>query len=410
MEKYELYKLCYERAIEDATIDFFIKNPEKKFAYKSEFLTFKEISKSKLKEKLPKDFDEKFLDLALKDAFDNPLNDEIIIDEEDKVKEETLKKAINETNLLSFLNDKYLSTQNSFLNRLEDTLHILIKKEKLDEKDFSKYIEDHFYYSFSKITELKSRNLKTEVEETKMSQDTEEEKALYKALNQMFAKKKMPVLPKIEVPLKTEEEIREDIKEDLEDLEDLSRLEKLIADRFYAYVLIKYGKTKTDLLDDINAKINHSNLYREEYNKEIDKDMLTSDNPLYQKDYIYDERGMIKEKLPIIPNFKKLPRDYYISSIYSEDFFNTHERERALVEQIEAIKEEEKKKALEAEKLKNKLHTYKLILKHRLGFSNEQVSDMDDKTVLLIVEKARENGVFDRLSNKEEDGHKIRRS
>ena len=29
MEKYELYKLCYERAIEDATIDFFIKNPEK---------------------------------------------------------------------------------------------------------------------------------------------------------------------------------------------------------------------------------------------------------------------------------------------------------------------------------------------------------------------------------------------
>ena len=368
MEKYELYKLCYERAVEDATIDFFIKNPEKKFAYKSEFLTFKEISKSKLKEKLPKDFDEKFLDLALKDAFDNPLNDEITIDEEDKVKEEVLKKAINETNLLSFLNDKYLSTQNSFLNRLEDTLHLLIKKEKLDEKDFSKYIEDHFYYSFSKITELKSRNLKTEVEETKMSQDTEEEKALYKALNQMFAKKKMPVLPKIEVPLKTEEEIREDIKEDLEDLEDLSRLEKLIADRFYAYVLIKYGKTKTDLLDDINAKINHSNLYREEYNKEIDKDMLTSDNPLYQKDYIYDERGMIKEKLPIIPNFKKLPRDYYISSIYSEDFFNTHERERALVEQIEAIKEEEKKKAIEAEKLKNKLHTYTLILKHRLGF------------------------------------------
>ena len=55
MEKYELYKLCYERAIEDATIDFFIKNPEKKFAYKSEFLTFKEISKSKLKEKLPKE-------------------------------------------------------------------------------------------------------------------------------------------------------------------------------------------------------------------------------------------------------------------------------------------------------------------------------------------------------------------
>ena len=340
MEKYELYKLCYERAVEDATIDFFIKNPDKKFAYKSEFLTFKEISKSKLKEKLPKDFDEKFLDLALKDAFDDPLNDEIIIDKEDKVKEEALKKAINETNLLSFLNDKYLSTQNSFLNRLEDTLHLLIKKEKLDEKDFSKYIEDYFYYSFSKITELKSRNLKTEVEETKMSQDTEEEKALYKALNQMFAKKKMPVLPKIEVPLKTEEEIREDIKEDLEDLEDLSRLEKLIADRFYAYVLIKYGKTKTDLLDDINAKINHSNLYREEYNKEIDKDMLISDNPLYQKDYIYDERGMIKEKLPIIPNFKKLPRDYYISSIYSEDFFNTHERERALVEQIEAIKEE----------------------------------------------------------------------
>ena len=140
MEKYELYKLCYERAVEDATIDFFIKNPDKKFAYKSEFLTFKEISKSKLKEKLPKDFDEKFLDLALKDAFDNPLNDEIIIDEEDKVKEEALKKAINETNLLSFLNDKYLSTQNSFLNRLEDTLHLLIKKEKLDEKDFSKYI------------------------------------------------------------------------------------------------------------------------------------------------------------------------------------------------------------------------------------------------------------------------------
>ena len=53
MEKYELYKLCYERAEEDATIDFFIKNPEKKFAYKNEFLTLKEISKTKIKEKLP---------------------------------------------------------------------------------------------------------------------------------------------------------------------------------------------------------------------------------------------------------------------------------------------------------------------------------------------------------------------
>ena len=38
MEKYELYKLCYERAEEDATIDFFIKNPEKGFFYLEKIL------------------------------------------------------------------------------------------------------------------------------------------------------------------------------------------------------------------------------------------------------------------------------------------------------------------------------------------------------------------------------------
>ena len=70
----------------------------------------------------------------------------------------------------------------------------------------------------------------------------------------------------------------------------------MISDRFYAYVLVRFGKTKEDLLTDMNEKINHSNLYRKAYNEEIDKDMINK-NTLYQKDYIYDERGMVQEKL-----------------------------------------------------------------------------------------------------------------
>ena len=60
--------------------------------------------------------------------------------------------------------------------------------------------------------------------------------------------------------------------------------------------------------------------------------------------------------------------------------------------------------------LTNKLHTYKLILRHRLGFSNEQVSDMDDQTVISIVNQAREHGILDKEKDKEENTQERKRS
>lgn len=401
------YNKLYEETIEDAVIDFFTKNPNKKFKYKNEYLNLKDISKNVLKDKLPKDYDENFLDSVLQNMFDNQELDKNIKNEDLQTKLNILKVATEKADISGILM-KYLVTQNNFLNKLESNLNDIIDINNIDKAAFNDYLTKKDYLSFEKIANLKAQNLKREVEKSRMPQNTEEEKLVYKVLNERFSKKNIPILPKIVVPEKTEKEIEEDIKEDIEDLKDLSRLENIISDRFYAYVLVRFGKTKEDLLTDMNEKINHSNLYRKAYNEEIDKDMIKK-NTLYQKDYIYDERGMVQEKLVILPELEELPKDYYLKSIYTEEFFNAHEKDRFLVTQIEELKKEEKRKEKEEQELKNRLHTYKLILKHRLGYSNNEINDMDDKTVFSIIEEAKDNGVFDK-EQEENENHRIRRS
>ena len=396
-----IYNQAYEKSLEIAVSEFYEGNYLKKYKVNSDYLSLKDIVKNIISPNLPSNFDEKFLELFL-----------IPNEETEDLDEETSKKLFNAakaSNFLSILINDYLLKDNAFIEKFESELKKSVVREKLEEKEFFEYLDKNVIYSPSKIRDLKASNLEREVRDTKMGQDTELEKLLFKTLSSKYAKKQPVILPKIVVPQKTDEQIQEDIKEDLEDLKDISRLEKMIADRFYAYVLIRYGKTKRDLLNYLNDSINHSNLYREEYNKEIDKALVIKDK-IHQRDYVYDERGTLERKLPILPNLEELPRDYYRNSIYSEDFFATHEREKHLVEQIDQIKIEEEKKVEREKFLTNKLHTYKLILRHRLGFSNEQVSDMDDQTVISIVNQAREHGILDKEKDKEENTQERKRS
>jgi len=66
--------------------------------------------------------------------------------------------------------------------------------------------------------------------------------------------------------------------------------------------------------------------------------------------------------------------------------------------------------AEEREQFKNKMDNCKLILQDILGFSKEQLSLMDDKTILQMISKAKEKGFFEEIESEEKNKYKIKRS
>lgn len=66
--------------------------------------------------------------------------------------------------------------------------------------------------------------------------------------------------------------------------------------------------------------------------------------------------------------------------------------------------------AEEREKYKNKMDNCKLILQDILGFSKEQLSLMDDKTILQMISKAKEKGFFEEIESEEKNKYKSKRS
>ena len=66
--------------------------------------------------------------------------------------------------------------------------------------------------------------------------------------------------------------------------------------------------------------------------------------------------------------------------------------------------------AEEREQFKNKMDNYRLSLQDVLGFSKEQLTLIDDKTILQIISKTKEKGVFEELESEEENKYKIKRS
>ena len=63
--------------------------------------------------------------------------------------------------------------------------------------------------------------------------------------------------------------------------------------------------------------------------------------------------------------------------------------------------------AEEREQFKNKMDNCRLILQDILGFSKEQLSLMDDKTILQIISKAKEKGLFEERESEEKNKYKI---
>jgi|GEM_PF-5105989 len=49
----------------------------------------------------------------------------------------------------------------------------------------------------------------------------------------------------------------------------------------------------------------------------------------------------------------------------------------------------------------------RLILQDILGFSKEQLSLMDDKTILQMISKAKEKGLFEERESEEKNKYKI---
>ena len=65
---------------------------------------------------------------------------------------------------------------------------------------------------------------------------------------------------------------------------------------------------------------------------------------MYKK--ILNKEVKEEEKLEISKNLTTLPEYYYLNSIYTEEFFNTHKEEKELLKKLEELKEKEKIKIL----------------------------------------------------------------
>ena len=266
MEQKNIIIKCYENAKENSLVEFYEKNYLLKIKVEDKFFSLKDIIKNMISEKLPKNITEDFIDKCLNPKY------EMILDE--KTKEDVL--------LIS--------------NLLEKNLLQSRKLNKIDSFIFAKVIEENCKYGFKKIRDLKAINLKNEIENSKPSEDKEISKLIFNGIGNRY------------------KETNNIIK----------NIEEQVQNKFYAYILIKYGKTKEEILKDLNKIINVNNLYKKILNKEVKEE----------------------EKLEISKNLTTLPEYYYLNSIYTEEFFNTHEEEKELLKKLEELKEKDKIKIL----------------------------------------------------------------
>lgn len=290
MEQKNIIIKCYENAKENSLVEFYEKNYLLKIKVEDKFFSLKDIIKNMISEKLPKNITEDFIDKCLNPKY------EMILDEKTKEDVLLISNLLEKNNMTDILIDKYLIYQNNFLNILEKNLLQSRKLNKIDSFIFAKVIEKNCKYGFKKIRDLKAINLKNEIENSKPSEDKEISKLIFNGIGNRY------------------KETNNIIK----------NIEEQVQNKFYAYILIKYGKTKEEILKDLNKIINVNNLYKKILNKEVKEE----------------------EKLEISKNLTTLPEYYYLNSIYTEEFFNTHEEEKELLKKLEELKEKEKIKIL----------------------------------------------------------------
>lgn len=162
------------------------------------------------------------------------------------------------------------------------------------------------------------------------------------------------------------------INDDLRNLteEELKREEKRINEAFLSYVLIKHGKGPRELLSNIQEYIEITNDQRMEHNRELNKN-----------------------ELPLLANVEEIPQDYYLHSIYSNEFFKDNpdqfERTQKLANEVmRRIEEKEKEKQARIAALKEqeRIKTGRLVLRYGIGgYYADPNTNLTDKEVLDMV-------------------------
>ena len=261
------------------------------------------------------------------------------------------------------------------------------KEEELEEED----LEDKYKpFDFSKYKKATSK-------------ENEENNVLHNAENYKYQQ-----------PVKEEqEEIKEEVKEvnvdklykeynpditydynfgiindDLRNLteEELKKEEKKINEAFLSYVLLKHGKAPRELLNNIQEYIEETNKQRKEYNAELET----------------NGRDLNKKQLPLLEKVDEIPQDYYLHSIYSNEFFKDNpeqfERTEKLANEVmRRIEEERKTKQEELAKIKEqeKIKTGRLVLKYGIGgYYALPDTKLTDKEVLEMVKFLENQNIY----------------
>ena len=261
------------------------------------------------------------------------------------------------------------------------------KEEELEEED----LEDKYKpFDFSKYKKATSK-------------ENEENNVLHNAGNYKYQQ-----------PVKEEqEEIKEEVKEvnvdklykeynpditydynfgiindDLRNLteEELKKEEKKINEAFLSYVLLKHGKAPRELLNNIQEYVEETNKQRKEYNAELET----------------NGRDLNKKQLPLLEKVDEIPQDYYLHSIYSNEFFKDNpeqfERTEKLANEVmRRIEEERKTKQEELAKIKEqeKIKTGRLVLKYGIGgYYALPDTKLTDKEVLEMVKLLENQNLY----------------
>ena len=261
------------------------------------------------------------------------------------------------------------------------------KEEELEEEDLEDKYKPFDFSNYKKAT----------------SEENEENNVLHNAGNYKYQQ-----------PVKEEqEEIKEEVKEvnvdklykeynpditydynfgiindDLRNLteEELKKEEKKINEAFLSYVLLKHGKAPRELLNNIQEYVEETNKQRKEYNAELET----------------NGRDLNKKQLPLLEKVDEIPQDYYLHSIYSNEFFKDNpeqfERTEKLANEVmRRIEEERKTKQEELAKIKEqeKIKTGRLVLKYGIGgYYALPDTKLTDKEVLEMVKLLENQNLY----------------
>ena len=178
------------------------------------------------------------------------------------------------------------------------------------------------------------------------------------------------------------------INDDLRNLteEELKKEEKKINEAFLSYVLLKHGKAPRELLNNIQEYVEETNKQRKEYNAELET----------------NGRDLNKKQLPLLEKVDEIPQDYYLHSIYSNEFFKDNpeqfERTEKLANEVmRRIEEERKIKQEELAKIKEqeKIKTGRLVLKYGIGgYYALPDTKLTDKEVLEVVKLLENQNIY----------------